>query len=32
MPLQNQDNKIIYISICSAHHALFKYVKIFEKF
>ena len=28
MPLKNQDNKIIYLSICSS---LSKYVKIFEK-
>jgi len=32
MPLQNQVNEIIYISICSTHHALSKYVKIFENF
>ena len=29
---RNQINRIIYISICSTHHALAKYVKIFEKF
>ena len=32
MPLQNQVNEIIYISICSTYHAPSKYVKIFENF
>ena len=31
MSLQNQVNKIIHISICSSHHALSIYVKIFGK-
>jgi len=31
MPLWNQVNTIIYISICYTNHALSKYVEKFEK-